>query len=131
MERKYNLVFMTTSFLFHLLFLFFLSREARESRERDINEEKRRRKKPKVNARKALARKIPAMRTKKPKNAYVLFCKAKRPELLEKEPELKGKALQAKLNEIWKGFSEEEKAAYKAKPRTGGKKKAEEKKEEK
>ena len=67
------------------------------------------------------------MRTKRRKNPYIVFCKAKRDELKEKNKDMKPKEIQSKLAELWRALSEDEKAAYKPKPRTAPKKKEEEK----
>ena len=85
--------------------------------------------KPKVSAKQKLARKIPAMRTKKPKTAFNIFRKKIREEVVEKNKDLKPKDINANISEMWKGMTEEEKAAYAPKKREGPKKKAEKKEE--
>ena len=85
---------------------------------------------PKTTTKQKLARKIPAMRTKKPKTAYNVFRQKIREEVVKENPELKGKAIAEKINQMWKDMTEEQKAEYKPKPKTG-KKKAEKKEEEK
>ena len=49
------------------------------------------------------------MRTKRRKNPYIVFCKAKRDELKEKNKDMKPKEIQSKLAELWRALSEDEK----------------------
>ena len=86
---------------------------------------------PKITNKQKLARRIPAMRTKKPKTAYNVFREKIRAEVVEKNPELKPKEISEKINKMWKEMTEEEKLAYKPKPKVVGKKKAEKVEEEK
>lgn len=52
---------------------------------------------------------------KRPPNAYLLFCQAKRPELIEKCPNQDAIARNQILSQMWKQMSEEEKQPYQEK----------------
>ncbi|OHS98711.1 hypothetical protein TRFO_08690 [Tritrichomonas foetus] len=54
---------------------------------------------------------------KRPPNAYMLFCKEIREQLLQKEPDLTYKSVMNRFGELWKNMTKEEKAPYKDKAR--------------
>ena len=49
---------------------------------------------------------------KQPPNSFSIFCKAKRPSLVEKHPELKFGEIHKKLCEKWKGLPDEKREKY-------------------
>ncbi|KAL7720019.1 HMG box domain-containing protein [Entamoeba marina] len=51
------------------------------------------------------------------KNPYVRYCKEKREEMKEKNPSLKPIEINKKLSEQWGALTEEQKSAYRPKPR--------------
>lgn len=54
----------------------------------------------------------PAAGSKRPPNAYLLFCTELREELLRKEPELSYRTVYKRLGQIWKGMSDAQKDPY-------------------
>ncbi|KAK8887014.1 Protein SOX-15 [Tritrichomonas musculus] len=51
--------------------------------------------------------------TKRPPNAYMLFCMRTREKLLQREPELTYKSVMNRLGELWKNMTKEETQPYK------------------
>lgn len=49
---------------------------------------------------------------KKPKNAFIIFCQEKRPQLMKKYPDMKLTDISKKLGEMWHSLNDDDRNMY-------------------